>query len=125
MPEEETKKSSEKISDNTSENTTDEIDTYEILGVKISALTDETREEYKEFIGNTGVIITQIDEQSDAFAKGLQVGNLITKVDKKDVLDVTSFNDYLKEAKNANNRPVLLTVQNAQAEHFVAVKLKP
>lgn len=125
MPEEETKKSSEKISDNTSENTTDEIDTYEILGVKVSALTDETREEYKEFIGNAGVIITQIDEQSDAYAKGLQVGNLITKVDKKDVLDIISFNDYIKEAKNSSNRPVLLTVQNAQAEHFVAVKLKP
>ena len=125
MPEEEPQKSSEKTNNNTSENTAEEIDTYEILGVKISALTDETREEYKEFIGNTGVIITQIDEQSDAFAKGLQVGNLITKVDKKDVLDVTSFNDYLKEAKNANNRPVLLTIQNAQAEHFVAVKLKP
>ena len=125
MREEEPQKSSEKTNNNTSENTAEEIDTYEILGIKISALTDETREEYKEFIGNTGVIITQIDEQSDAFAKGLQVGNLITKVDKKDVLDVTSFNDYLKEAKNANNRPVLLTIQNAQAEHFVAVKLKP
>ena len=42
----------------------------------------------------------------------------------KEVLDTISFNDYIKEAQNENNRPVLLTIQNAEAEHFVAVKLR-
>ena len=34
------------------------------------------------------------------------------------------INDYIKQAQNENNRPVLLTIQNSEAEHFVAVKLK-
>ena len=71
-----------------------------------------------------GVIITSIDGKSDASEKGLQAGDLITKVDKKEVLDTISFNDYIKQAQNENNRPVLLTIQDAETEHFVAVKLR-
>lgn len=95
------------------------------LGLEISSPSPELLTTYSLPLNVQGVIITNIDVQSDAAAKGLQVGNLITKVDKKEVFDPASFNDYIKEAQNEHNRPVLLTIQNAEAEHFVAVKLKP
>lgn len=94
------------------------------LGLEINNITSELLAQYKLPEDSKGVIITAIDGQSDASEKGLQVGDLITKVDKKEVLDTVSFNDYIKQAQNENNRPVLLTIQNAETEHFVAVKLR-
>ena len=92
--------------------------------MEISNITPELLNKYNLPQNSKGVIITNIEEQSDASTKGMKEGNLITKVDKKEVLDTISFNDYIKEAQNENNRPVLLTIQNAEAEHFVAVKLR-
>ncbi|MBQ8465981.1 MAG: trypsin-like peptidase domain-containing protein [Alphaproteobacteria bacterium] len=94
------------------------------LGLEINNTTAELLAQYKLPTDSKGVIITAMDGQSDASEKGIQVGDLITKVDKKEVFDIISFNDYIKQAQNENNRPVLLTIQNSEAEHFVAVKLK-
>lgn len=95
------------------------------LGMSVENVTPELLHRYSLPEDSRGVIITAISEQSDAAVKGLQAGNLITKVDKKEVFDQSSFNDYITQAQNEHNRPVLLTVQDAEAEHFVAVKLKP
>ena len=94
------------------------------LGLEISNLTQELAEKYNLPQQTHGVVITSMDGESDASDKGLQIGNLITHVDKKEVLDASSFYDYIKEAQNEHNRPVLLTIQNAETEHFVAIKLK-
>lgn len=94
------------------------------LGLEISNLTKELADQYNLPPQAHGVVITAMDGESDASDKGLQIGNLITHVDKKEVLDTSSFYDYIKEAQNEHNRPVLLTIQNAETEHFVAIKLK-
>jgi len=109
-------------SENT-QNTSKEIQSP--LGLKIENLSTSLLQQYHLQENSKGVIITEIDETSDAYSKGIQVGNLITKVDKKDVFDDISFNDYIKQAQLEHNRPVLLTIQNTETEHFVAVKLKP
>lgn len=120
MPEEETEQTN-KEANNIS---TEQENKSSPLGLEINNISLELLEKYKLPSDSKGVIITAIDGQSDASEKGLREGDIITKVDKKDVLDTTSFNDYIKEAQNENNRPVLLTIQNAQSEHFVAVKLR-
>ena len=94
------------------------------LGLEIQNISQELLEKYNLPQESKGVVVTQIDSQSDASIKGLQVGDLITKVDKKEVLDTAGFNDYIATAQNENNRPVLLTIQNAETEHFIAVKLR-
>lgn len=95
------------------------------LGMSVENVTTELLHRYSLSEDSHGVIITAINADSDAAVKGLQTGNLITRVDKKEVFDKSSFDDYVSQAQNEHNRPVLLTVQDAEAEHFVAVKLKP
>ena len=95
------------------------------LGIKVANITPELLTQHNLPSNSKGVIVIGIDEQSDGFLKGIQVGNLISKVDKKEVFDIISFNDYIKQAQNEHNRPVLLTIQNTETEHFVAVKLNP
>lgn len=94
------------------------------LGLEINNLTSDLIKKYNLPENTNGVVITGIDGLSEASDKGLQIGNLITKVDKKDVWDTESFNEYIQEAQHEHNRPVLLTIQNAETEHFVAIKLR-
>jgi len=94
-------------------------------GLTVSEISSELIEKYNLPQNSQGVIIVHIDEQSDAASKGIHIGDIITKIDKKDVLDIISFNDYVQQAQHEHNRPILLTIQNSETEHFVAIKLKP
>ncbi len=93
------------------------------LGIEIREITPEIIESYTLQPDTAGVIITDVLPNSDAAHKGLKIGDIIVKVDKKDVIDVRSFQDYIAEAVHENRRPVLLAVQGNEALHFVAVKL--
>lgn len=95
-----------------------------ISGLEINNISEELLTKYNLPHNSKGVIVTSIDNLSDAASKGIKEGNLITHVDKKEVFDTISFLDYIKVAQNENNRPILLTIQDAHTEHFVAIKLK-
>lgn len=100
--------------------------TQKPLGLTVENLTPELLKRFNRNKNLTnGVIVTNITAGSDASLKGLKIGDIISKVDKKDVLDMQSFKEYIDEAKNENNRPVLLSIQDEETEHFVAVKLRP
>ena len=119
MPDNTLQKEEKKSAENT-EKKTDKSAFW--AGVKIENISDELQQRYHLPDGAHGVVVTDVEPQSDAANKGLQTGNLITKVDKKEVFDLSSFNDYVKQAQDEHNRPVLLTVQDTEAEHFVAIK---
>lgn len=94
-----------------------------LLGIEIREITPEIIENYTLQPSTAGVIITDVLPNSDAAHKGLKIGDIIVKVDKKDVIDARSFQDYIAEAAHENRRPVLLAIQGNEALHFVAVKL--
>lgn len=122
MPEEETKEKEPSIPDPIDMPAEQKTSSLELEVMNISL---DLREKYNLPEDAKGVVVTSIDEHSDAALKGIEVGNIISKVDKKEVFDTVSFNDYIKQAQNEHNRPVLLTIQTPEAEHFVAVKLMP
>lgn len=71
-----------------------------------------------------GFVISEVFPNTDAAAKGLKEGDLIIKIDNKDVLEAQDITNYISEARQENNRPVLLLVQTLDVVNFVAVKLK-
>lgn len=94
-----------------------------LSGIKVSDITAAIIEQYTLKPEISGVIVTDILPNSDAARKGIKIGDIIVKVDKRNVPDSNSFNDYIREARRENNRPVLLAIQGRDALHFVAVKL--
>ena len=98
-------------------------DFIEELGIEIAEITPEIMEKYSLSPTTKGLIITNIATNSDGLKKGLRIGNLIMKVDKKDVITIASFKEFVNEAKMENNRPVLLFIQDQGFMHFVALKL--
>ena len=94
-------------------------------GILGSDITPETISQYALKPDTTGVIVTDVLPNSDASRKGIKLGDIIVKLDKRDIPNATAFNDYVSEARRENNRPVLLAIQGSDAIHFVAVKLMP
>ncbi|MDR1025825.1 MAG: PDZ domain-containing protein, partial [Lactobacillus sp.] len=80
----------------------------------------------KYHLDNTtkGVVVTEVMPTSDAVNKGLVAGDIIIKIDKKDVLTAEDVKRHVAEAVLENNRPVLLLVQSRGVMHFVALKLR-
>ena len=93
------------------------------LGLKVSALTPELRQKHNIAEGISGMMVAEVLPDSDAALKGIKVGYVIVKADKKDVFDIDSFKNYINEAKAENNRPILLLLQDGETVHFAALKL--
>ena len=55
--------------------------------------------------------------------KGLKIGDIISAIDNNKILSVEDFHTHVSEAKRANNRPLLLLINNNNTPHFAVVKL--
>ena len=93
------------------------------LGLKVSALTPELRQKHNIAEGISGMMVAEVLPDSDAALKGIKVGYVIVKADKKDVFDIDSFKNYINAAKAENKRPILLLLQDGETVHFAALKL--
>ena len=74
-------------------------------------------------MGNVGLRVMSVLSGSDAELNGLQIGDIITHIDKREIFMLEDAQDVINEAKMENNRPVLLKVMRGGDVHFVAVKL--
>lgn len=93
------------------------------LGMELSELTPELVNKYQFPEDANGVVVRNVFAGSDAEAKGLKAGDLITQIDKKAIFDLNDVKTYVEEARAENNRPVLLLINNNNLPHFAAVKL--
>lgn len=122
MPEDvKVKKAPAPMADNPQVNESESI--VSDLGIKVSELTPEIVDKFSLNTDTKGVIVTEIMPESDAIKKGLKVGDIIVKVDNKDVLEISNMANLVNEAKMENNRPVLLLLQSKGVIHFLALKL--
>jgi serine protease Do len=92
------------------------------LGLELSQATPEMRQQYGLKNG-AGVVVTDVDPESDAAYKGLQAGDVIVKVGNQDVHAPSDVSRYVAEAKRAGRGSVLMLVAGVQGDHFVTVKI--
>jgi len=93
----------------------------ETIGLQISILNDELRSEYGIAETADGVVITNVDEDSEAFDKGLRAGDVIAEVAQEAVVNPSEVLDRLKAAKDAGRTSILMLVRRAGQPRFVAV----
>ena len=72
-----------------------------------------------------GVVITQVDESSDAAAKGLQRGDIILSANYKPVTNRVDLDTIVKAAKAENREAILLRIQRrGQPAFYFPVRLR-
>jgi len=95
----------------------------ELLGLTLSPLTPEIVAELKLAEGEVGLVVTSVDEASEAYEKGLRAGDLITEAGQQKVLVVADLQARIDEAKEGGRKSVLLLIRRAGDPRFVALSV--
>jgi serine protease Do len=99
---------------------TAKIQTTEKLGLTVQNLTDDLAKQFG-FVGQKGVLVTEVDSGSEAASKGIQPGSLIQQVNRKSVGNVKEFNEAVESA--AKNGKVMLLVRYEKRGTFVVLTI--
>ena len=91
-------------------------------GVSVQEVTPDLRRQLQLPEGTTGVIITDLDEDSPAAAAGLQSGDVIVQVNHKPVNTVAEFNNAVRAGSSRES--TLILVKRGAATKFVVVQNK-
>jgi serine protease Do len=101
-----------------------EPETATVLGMSLSALTDELRASLKLADDAEGVAVITVDETSAAYEKGLREGDLIAEAGQQPVAMPGDLEAQIEEAKDAGRKSLLLLVRRAGEPRFVALPIE-
>lgn len=94
-----------------------------LLGMTVTALTPEMRKQLEVPNGTDGLVITGIDDGSEAFEKGLRNGDLITEAGQQKVATPKDLETRISEAKEAGRKSLLLLIRREGEPRFVALSV--
>ena len=95
----------------------------QVLGLELSELTDQMRSEMGLEPGVTGLVILDVEAGSDAEAKGLRAGDIITEAAQEPVTSVAAIQERVQAARDAGRRTLLLMVRSNGDPRFVALSI--
>ena len=98
--------------------------TKDILGLTVSSMTDELREQLGLSDGAEGLVVADVAEDSEAYEKGLRAGDLITEAGQQKVVSVDDLQDRVDAARDAGRKSLLLLVRRDGDPRFVALSLE-
>jgi periplasmic serine protease, Do/DeqQ family len=101
------------------EGTADEMKKW---GVQAGALTDALRQQYSIDNDVNGVVLTSVDQASQAAAEGIQEGDVIEEINKTPITSVKDFTKALKTIKNGDN--VMFLIRRGESTLYTAFTAK-
>jgi serine protease Do len=94
-----------------------------VLGVQLSSLTPDLRQQLGLDDSVTGVVVTDVTEDGPAAQQGLQQGDVIEQVAHSKVNDPAQVDKAVQQAVAAKKSAVLLLVNRQGDEVFLAIKV--
>jgi serine protease Do len=94
-----------------------------LLGMTVASVTDTHRERFGLSQDVRGVVVVQLDEMSDAYDKGMRVGDVITEVGQEAIASPRDMRSRIEAAEAAGRNSVLLLVRRDGQPRFVALNL--
>jgi serine protease Do len=99
--------------------------TQKVLGLDLAALSKDLRGRFKIKDSVKGVLVTGVDNGSDAAEKRLSAGDVIVEVAQESVGSAADIKKRVEQLKKDGKKSVLLLVANASGElRFVALSLQ-
>ena len=98
--------------------------TQKALGLDLAGLSADLRKKYKIKDSVKGVVVTNVDDKSDAAEKRLSPGDVIVEVAQESVANAGDIRKRVDALKKDGKKSVLLLVSNGDGElRFVALSL--
>ncbi|MEM9796098.1 MAG: DegQ family serine endoprotease [Pseudomonadota bacterium] len=95
----------------------------ELMGMTVSALTPELREQLGLDEGARGLVVSDIAADSAAYEKGLRAGDVIEEAGQVRVNTVSELETRIEEARDAGQKSFLLLIRRGGDPRFVALSL--
>jgi serine protease Do len=95
----------------------------DVLGLTVAPMSAEMAETFNLSSDTSGVVITDVDADSDAAEKGLRPGHVIVEVNQTPVESPAEMRDAVAQARESGRSSVLLLVQRDENMSFLALKL--
>jgi serine protease Do len=95
-----------------------------LMGLTVTPLTDNMREELGAAADMQGLAVTNVEEGSEAFEKGLRAGDIITEAGQQKITSIDDLNSRVDAAREAGRKSLLLLVRRAGDPRFVALTLE-
>ena len=94
------------------------------LGITVVELNPQIREKYQlpEEV-ETGLLILEVDPESDASEKGIRRGEVIVEIQQKEVKTVEDVLSNISTARNKKRSTVLLRIQTGNGFRLVPIKI--
>jgi serine protease Do len=96
----------------------------DIFGLTVQPLDDELRTQLELDSDATGLVVTDVDELSEAYEKGLRAGDVITEAGQQKIASIGDLDDRIAEAREAGRKSLLLLIRRAGEPRFVALTLE-
>jgi len=104
--------------------TQEEQSASDVLGLTLSEMTEQTRQQYQISDNLAGVVIVDVENNSQAAKTGLQAGDVIMMVNQNPVSRVEDVVREVEKATNAERKRVLLFINTKGTQQFVTVKIE-
>ncbi|MCA3509911.1 MAG: DegQ family serine endoprotease [Rhodobacter sp.] len=96
----------------------------DLLGLTVATLTPEAAESMGLPSGSEGLVVMAVDAASEAYAKGLREGDLITEAGQRKVETTGDLENRITEAREAGRKSLLLLVRRDGDPRFVALSVE-
>ncbi|SEK92595.1 serine protease Do [Roseivivax marinus] len=93
----------------------------EVLGLTLSPLSSELREELSLGEDVKGLAVLSVDESAEAYEKGLREGDVISEAGQSEVQTIADLETSIEEAREAGRTSLLLLVRRDGNPRFVAL----
>ncbi|MEZ5691691.1 MAG: DegQ family serine endoprotease [Rickettsiales bacterium] len=113
----------EKItSSKNNKNKNDNHDGQKLLGMEITPLNDHLRSQFRIKL-KSGLIITHIDNNSEAEKTGLQEGDIIVSVNNNAVQKISDIKNMIDTAKKSGRKHILVKINRKGNEAFITLNI--
>ncbi len=97
--------------------------TIDLLGLKLSAITDELRQKHQIPADAEGVVVVDVAQSGPAAEKDMRPGDVIAEVDQKAVTSPEEVSQRVKAAQDNGYRVVTLLVNRGGEFQWIALKI--
>ncbi|WP_206378359.1 DegQ family serine endoprotease [Sneathiella limimaris] len=99
----------------------DDAPTADIMGMTLATVNDALRQQFKLADDAKGVLVIDVDPNSEAAEKDIRPGDQILEVQLKPVSDVSDVKASLKEIESTDRKSVLMLTRRGLSSRFVAL----
>ena len=101
------------------------VDAAKMFGLSLGAITDEARKEFSIDATIEGVLVTAVEQGSEAEEKSVKPGEVIVQVSQTDVNEPSQVVKKIEELKKEGRRSVMLLVSGADRKlRFVSLRIE-